>query len=717
MKLRTKSIFTNFVAPLIIFVGVMLFTYLQIASYKVSDVSKTQVAVLHAASSDIKGSLKGFETILKSGSNFGSFHDMMKIMPQDHIEDELKLIPEYNKAISNLQDLASDLKEIDIIYFTSKDSPILISNKWANIPPDYEARQRGWYKGAKDTKDIFITEPYMTADATAGNKLTTTMSYPIFNDGKFEGVIAMDMSIQSVTNEIDRVQKMHPELSITLFNGENQQVLYNQTTTFEDSLFVTDLFEPLGYTETMQKDFLEMFSRVYNTTNPEKFDAHRVVSLYRIEGTPWLIAAAFTKKVLLGEELKDTFNLYLLSTIIFVIVLIFGLVISRTFIFKPIADLSEKFYNISHGEGDLTVKVETHSTDELGMLANNFNSFIEKIRLMMENVKGATISIDHKQTNVTDATKETAKASTEISASVGTVNNQIEDLNSQLQSVSSAMDEITATVSSLFENTDTQSKAVDEASSSIEQMVAQLASVAKIIDEKKSEAEKLTYIINESGKQISDATSANEEVVELASKVSDMSEVISNIATQTNLLSMNAAIEAAHAGDAGKGFAVVADEIRKLAEISQDSSSEIQETITNILNKVDIAYKISRESEDTFHKLREGTQSTITALEDINMSTQELSQGGALIISANTQLSQVSVQVRQSTEEMSDTISLVTESTRAAADISNHVTESMTGITQGTNHIVETVQSINSLAGEVSSSANLLKEETDKFKT
>ncbi|MGL1893823.1 MAG: methyl-accepting chemotaxis protein [Spirochaetaceae bacterium] len=717
MKLWKKSFITNLIAPLIIFIGVMIFTFMQIASYKIDDVSKTQVAVLHAASSDIKATLNHFATILKIGSNIESFKNMMMIMPQDHIEEELNLLPDYNSAVKNLKELTKNNNLIDIIYFTSKNSPILVSQNWANIPPDYDARQRGWYKGAQELKDIFITEPYITADAAVGNKLTTTMSYPIMENGKFEGVIAMDMSIQGVTDEIDNVQKLHPELSITLFNGENQQVLYNQSTSFEDNVFVSDLFEPLGYTEAMQKDFLEMFSRVSTSGKPEKFDAHRVVSLFKVDGTPWLIAAAFTKRELLAKNLSTTFYLFLISTIVFISVLIFGFIISKIFIFKPMEDLSDKFYDISHGEGDLTVRVDRKTNDELGLLARNFNSFTEKIRLMMVTVKDATSSIDEKQNNVTSVTKETAEASTEISTNVVTVNGQIEDLNGQLQSVSSAMDQIAASVTSLFENTNTQTKAVDEASSSIEEMVAQLESVAKIINEKKSEAEKLTHVINESGKQISDATAANEEVVELAGKVSDMSEVISSIASQTNLLSMNAAIEAAHAGDAGKGFAVVADEIRKLAEVAQDSSSEIQETITNILNKVDIAYKISRESENTFQKLREGTQSTITALEDINVSTQELTQGGALIISANAELSHVSIQVRQSAEEMSDTISLVTESTRAAADISTHVKESMSGITHGTNHITSTVKSINDLAAEVSANADLLTTETNKFKT
>lgn len=717
MKLSTKSLITNLITPLVLYTAVIMFTFYQISGDKISDVTELQTAVLHNASSDIRTSLATHKTILQTGSRFESIHEMLNIMPRKHVEGDLKKIPEYGIAVSNLKDLAGNEKSINSIYFSSNSSPILISNNWAKIPSNFDARRRIWYKGAIKENNIFISSPYITADANKKNTLTITMSYPIHHGSKINGVIAMDFSLSNVTKEIDKIQGRHPELSITLFNGINQQILYSKTTKFKDNFFITDLLEPLGYTESMKKNFIELFNSVHKTGKPERFDAHRVVSLYKIEGTPWIISAAFDKRELINANLKSIIITYIIASLIFIIVLISGYTLSKFLIFRPLNELSEKFYSISHGEGDLTVSVEKKSDDELGQLASNFNSFIEKIRLMMITVKNTTTSIDEKQALISQTTQETASSSIEINSNVESINKQIDNLNGQLHSVSSAMDEIAATVKSLFQNTEVQTKAVDEASTSIEQMVAQLDSVAKIVNEKKGEAEKLTVMINESGKHISDATTANEEVVELAGKVSEMSVVISNIATQTNLLSMNAAIEAAHAGDAGKGFAVVADEIRKLAEIAQENSGDIKDTISNILNKVNVAYNISKESEEMFKKLRDGTQSTITALEEINISTQELSQGGELIINSNNELYKVSSQVRQSTEEMSSTIGLITESTRMAADISTHVKEGMLEISHGTADISKTVNLVNNYTNEMTKNTILLKKETDKFKT
>ncbi len=717
MKLQTKSLITNTILPLIIFALVIAINFLEITKSKIEDLTETQKAVLHAVSSDINAEVVEFNNILRIGSRLPVIHNFIPFVPQEHIESDLQLIPEYNKVVATLQGVASSSSDIDLLYFTVKNSPIIISNTWAATPPGFDARSRSWYKGAIEANGTYITSPYITADEQLTNKLTISMSHPLVKGNKQEGVIAMDFSIESVISTIRATQETHQEILLTLFNTSNMQILYNKSTTFEDEVFMSDLFEPLGYNEVQQKDFLDLFNRVAREGGADIYNSHRVVAVHKVSGTPWIVTASFSKKKLLNDNISEIVSSYIFASLLFVVILIIGLLLSRKFIFSPIKELSAKFFEISHGEGDLTVRVDSKRKDELGEMAEHFNSFINKIRVMMNSIKETSAAIDSKQVQLSSFTQETASSSVEISSNVDSINKQIEELNSQVLSVSSAMDQIDATVKSLNSSTDVQTSAVNEATSSVEEMVAQLESVARIVSDKKEDAEQLTTVIKESGRQISDGTAANEEVVQLAGKVSDMSNVISSIASQTNLLSMNAAIEAAHAGDAGKGFAVVADEIRKLAEIAQSNSSDIQDTISNILNKVNIAYKISRDSENTFVKLADDINSTILALEEINTSTQELSLGGEQIIKANAELSNVSSQVKQSTEEMGNTISLVTDSTRSVADISSHVTEGMAEISHGTSDITSTVNQVNDLTEELSKNTNLLSSETKKFNT
>lgn len=715
MTLRTKSFITNLIFPLLLFSGIMLFTFRNMADDKLKDITETMKSVLNTTASDIKISINTSEIILKAVRNNEDITSFIKKgMVQSYDKNTYNENPEYKKAVNIMKGLSSINNAIEILYIASEKSPSIVIDRWIDLPDGFDARERDWYKSSKGTEDIFMTSPYIDA---LSKKLVTSLVVSITENGQHIGVVAIDFLLSDIVDTIDEVQAANPELSFVLFDSNNEQVLYSKSDKFEDNIFLKDTLKSLKYSQKQESEFNDIFQRVKKTGESGLFTAHRTVAMNKIEGTSWIIIASFDSKDYLSTHLKESNSTYLIAIIIFIVILVFGFIMSINIIFKPIKKLSGKFFDISHGESDLTMEVKQNSKDELGDLSNNFNTFLEKIRNIIIAVKIDTDIIEEKQKKLSGTSQETASSSIQIKSNVDSINGQIEELNSQLQSISSAMDEIKATVGSLFEHTEVQTNAVDDASSSIEEMVAQLDSVARIVNTKKSEAVKLTEIINENGEQLSNATAANEEVVVLAGKVAEMSGVISKISAQTNLLSMNAAIEAAHAGEKGQGFAVVADEIRKLAEISRLSSGDIKKAISDILTKVDIAYQISSGSEETFNKLREGTQSTIMALEEINVATQELSQGGSLIIKANTQLSQVSIQVKESAQEMSHTVDSITAATRTAADISVNVKDGMAEIAHGTGDISESVHMVNKFTEEVTQSTIHLKTETNKFKT
>ena len=386
-------------------------------------------------------------------------------------------------------------------------------------------------------------------------------------------------------------------------------------------------------------------------------------------------------------------------------------------IVRPIRMTTNTIRGIAEGEGNLNVRVEVGSRDELGELATNFNNFVAKLRGIVVAVKNAGTAVGQNRDELVSNAEETASATVEINGNVNSIKNQIERLNGEIQSITRGMKNIQSAVEGLNNSTSSQSAAVEQASASTEEMIAQLNSVARIVQEKKEVTVALTGTITQSGEAIRKATTANHEIVELASQISEMSKVISDIASQTNLLSMNAAIEAAHAGDSGRGFAVVAEEIRKLAENSQTNSANIARITKDILTKVDVAFEVSQESEKAFGLLKDEIKGTIQALEEINGNTQELTQGGEQIIISNSELNKVSLAVQEEARKMESTIQEISQAVTGAADISTQVNAGMDEISHGTSEIAQAMSFVQNISGKLSQSTGELEREMGKFKT
>lgn len=401
----------------------------------------------------------------------------------------------------------------------------------------------------------------------------------------------------------------------------------------------------------------------------------------------------------------------LLAVIFIVLLFVTGSVISALKV------LAVSLKGLAEGEGDLTTRIAARKHDEVGDVARHFNSFIDKLKNIIIVVKRSTVDLVTQKQDLVNNAEETAAAATQITMNVDSIKSQIERLDKEIESISYALGKIDTTANNLNESTGTQATAVEQTMASVTEMIAQLKNVAAVVEKKKEAAESLSAVIDTSGRAIESATQASREIADLAHGIVEMSDVINNISSQTNVLSMNAAIEAAHAGDSGKGFAVVADEIRKLAESSSESSRQIANLVKDIFGKVEIAVKASAESEQSFAVLRTETASTIQALEEINQNTQELSQGGEQILDATTELNTVTAVVKTSTVEMRETVRDVNSSARNVASLSSEVAHGMAEIATGVNEIASATNYLQSVSQKIALGTDSLRAETGKFST
>lgn len=255
---------------------------------------------------------------------------------------------------------------------------------------------------------------------------------------------------------------------------------------------------------------------------------------------------------------------------IFLAILI-GLTIARL-ISKPIVRTSDMLRDIAEGEGDLTKRLEVYSKDEVGSLASNFNIFVSKIQDMVVQIKDSAYIIAQSAENLNASTEEIAAQTQNSSASTEEIAAGMEESSASIEEITQSIQEVAKTTALLVEKSELGNLATNE--------------MKKRAEITKSDAVKSIDTANEIYVKRQEGIRRAIEKTKVMSKINEMSSIISQIAAQTNLLALNAAIEAARAGDAGRGFAVVAEEVRKLAEQSANTVSEVNPIIDEIQDAV-----------------------------------------------------------------------------------------------------------------------------------
>jgi len=543
---------------------------------------------------------------------------------------------------------------------------------------------------------------------------------PIINKRLNEtvGVIGCQFDITNLQERVEQTIKEYEELIAVAIYSSNGFVMANYVPAHVGQMFMDSEAQFGQYkNEAFEavKTGKEYSCFSYSPALKTNLEIAMVPIKLGESSTTWSIMTGSSEDYIMREVNDMTEFVMILAAIALLAgVVIIYLVLDNTT--KPIVRVAETLQDISEGEGDLTRTITVSSNDEIGDLAKYFNNTLEKIKKLIIVIKQEATKLDTIGTDLSSNMTETAAAVNEITANIQNIKGRVINQSASVTQTNATMEQVVANINKLNGHVENQSRDLSQASSAIEEMVANINSVTNTLINNAGNVSTLKEASELGRTGLQEVATDIQEIARESEGLLEINAVMENIASQTNLLSMNAAIEAAHAGEAGKGFAVVADEIRKLAE----SSGEQSKTIGTVLKKIAESIKKITTSTDSVLKRFEAIDTSVRTVSDqednIRNAMEEQQEGSKQLLQSAGGLNETNHHVKSGSEEMLEGSKEVMNESRNLEKVTQEITGGMNEMATGADQINIAINQVNDISTKNHEGIQTLMKEVLRFK-